>query len=140
MTAREYLEQVGKLNAEINQKLRLKEDLTEILTSKNQALNNVVVTRTPDPHSRDGMIARIADLDQEINELTDRFYDLKEEIAVMIHTLPESYYTVLKLRFLELKSLDATAKAMGYTKDNVVKLISKALEMVSIPETCEKSE
>ena len=79
-------------------------------------------------------VAKIVDLEAEINRDIDRLVDLKREIVGVIKSIsnPE-YQTLLEKRYLCFLTWEQIAVDMNYGIDNIYKLHSKALKCVAVP-------
>ena len=78
----------------------------------------------------EGVIVKIIDLENEIDEEIDRLVDLKQEIVSMIKQVknPE-YQTLLELRYLCFRTWEQIAVEMSYELRYLHKLHRRALEI-----------
>lgn len=76
----------------------------------------------------EGVIVKIIDLENEIDEEIDRLVDLKKDIVSLIKQVknPE-YQTLLELRYLCFRTWEQIAVAMSYDLSWVHRLHNKAL-------------
>lgn len=136
MTAKEYLNQAFRLDQRISSKI-------EIVSSLNDLARKCTPTITGMPHNpnkgSDNMataVAKIIDLQEEINKDIDRLVDLKKEIYSVIQKIDNvECKTLLELRYLSFKTWEEIAVIMDYCIDNVYRLHRKSLDMVHIPKT-----
>ena len=78
------------------------------------------------------VVAKIVDLQTEINHDIDRLIDLKREMVMLIKSVDNTEcQTLLELRYLCFKTWEQIAVDMGYTIDNVYRIHRKALSVVS---------
>lgn len=129
MTAKQYLSQIGRLNKVITNKL------TEIHQLKAMAYNITVVNegeivQTSGSSDRLGnMVARIVDMERELQSDIDKYIDVKGHIITQIESMPkESHYKVLFARYVEEKQFDDIADEMHHSLRHVMRLHASALE------------
>lgn len=115
MTAKVYLNQAYWLDRRIDSKLEQLSALKDMATKTTSAMNDDVVSHTRNVHSMQDVIAKIIDMQTEINADIDRLVDLKSEIMHVIKAVknPE-HQTLLELRYLCFKSWEYVAEQMGY--------------------------
>ena len=77
MNAVEYLEQIGRLDRLINSRLAILSSLENSATRTTAVMEGEVVSHTRNVHALQDTIARIMDLRDEVNAITDEFVDLK---------------------------------------------------------------
>ena len=134
MTAKEYLNQAFHLDQRINTKLEMLASLRDMATKTTSIMSDDVVSHTRNVHSMQDVIAKIADMQNEINEDIDRLVDLKQEIMHTIFAVqnPE-FRTMLELRYFCFRSWEDIAAKMNCTVSNVFKIHSRALQAVKVP-------
>ena len=139
MTAKEYPNQAYWLDRRIDSKLEQLSALRDMATKTTGIMNDVAVSHTRNVHSLQDVIAKIVDMQSEINADVDRLVDLKQEIMHAIKEVhnPE-YQTLLELRYLCFKSWEDIADAMCCTESNVYKVHSRALQAVTVPKVGSK--
>lgn len=135
MTAKEYLNQAFHLDQRINTKLDMLSTLKDMATKTTSLMRDDVVSHTRNVHSMEDTIAKIVDMQNEINADIDRLVDLKQEIMHTISAVGNlDYQTLLELRYICFYSWEEIAERMHCTVSNVFKLHSKALQSVAVPE------
>ena len=83
--------------------------------------------KTPD------IIAKIVDLEQEINEQIDKLISVRIEIAGVIGAVEDDVLRqVLQFRYIDGKPWERVAADMGYSWRNIHRLHSKALNKVKL--------
>ena len=128
MTATEYLDQIRRLDQMINSKLTILSSLEASTTRKTGNMAGETVSHTRNVHALQDTIARIMDLNQEIDADTDALVDLREEALHVIQRLEDaSCQTVLTLRYVWLKPWDAVAAALSYNLRSVYKVRTRAI-------------
>ena len=136
MTAKEFLSQAYWLDKRIDSKLSQIAALRNMVTKTNSVMNDSPVTHTRNVHSMQDTIAKIVDMEAEINADIDKLVDLKR---LIMHTIKDvgspEYQTLLELRYLNFKTWEEIASEMGYCANNVYKMHGKALSTVKLPES-----
>ena len=134
MTAKEYLRQLHKADVIINQRIQEKTDLRARLSSIGSFdySKERVQTSLPERAGYEKQIAKIIELEKEIDRLIDEYIDLKHKIIGQIHELRnERHIEILYKRYVENKRLEVVAAEMGYTFQYVVLLHGYALKEFS---------
>ena len=137
MTPKEYLNQAYWLDRRIDSKLEQLSALKDMVTKTTSAMTDDVVSHTRNVHSMQDVVAKIIDMQAEINADIDRLVDLKSEIMHVIKDVrnPE-HQTLLELRYLCFKSWEYVAEQMGYNVRHIYRLHDEAVEQITIPKTC----
>lgn len=136
MNAKEYLSQAYRLDQRINSKLEQLTSLNALATKCTYAITGM--PRNPDRgvSTMADAIAKIVDLQTEINQDIDRLVDLKRDMVRSIKAVDNTEcQTLLELRYLCFKTWEQIAVDMGYRVRNVYILHNEALEKIKIPET-----
>ena len=132
MTAKEYLGQAYRLDQRINSKLEQVASLNELATKCTWALTGMPRNPNRRTSTMAEVVAKIVDLQTEINHDIDRLIDLKREMVMLIKSVDNTEcQTLLELRYLCFKTWEQIAVDMGYTIDNVYRIHRKALSVVS---------
>lgn len=133
MTAKEYLSQAYRIDQRINSKLEQIVSLRALATKATSTLSDTPPSGTRNVHSMEDTIAKMVDLENEINVDIDTLVDLKREFVFIIKKIsnPE-YQTLLELRYLCFKTWEQIAVDMGYDLRYIHKLHGKALENCEI--------
>lgn len=132
MTAKEYLGQAYRLDQRINSKLEQVASLNELATKCTWALTGMPRNPNRRISTMAEVVAKIVDLQTEINHDIDRLIDLKREMVMLIKSVDNTEcQTLLELRYLCFKTWEQIAVDMGYTIDNVYRIHRKALSVVS---------
>lgn len=131
MKAKEYLQQLQRLDTIISQKMVELEDLRLKVTSTGSIdySKERVQTSPSGDAPFTNMIARIADLEDEINAEIDRFVDEKHKIINQIQGLKNAdYISLLFKRYVELKKFEIIAIEMNFTYQYILELHGYALK------------
>lgn len=132
MSTKDYLSQAYRIDQRINSKLAQVMSLRDLLSKATGTLSGAPKSATPNPHSMEDTIAKMVDLEIEINEDIDALVDLKAEIMRRIKRIENTeYQTILELRYLCFKRWEEIAVDMGYSLRRVYELHDCALEEIS---------
>lgn len=131
MGAKEYLQQLQKLDMVINQKLVEYDALRKTFSCVggiDYSLDRVQTT-APNSAKFTRVAEKIIELQEEIDNETDSFIDRKYEIMKQIHGLPNLIHVqILFKRYIEFKSLRTISDEIDYTYQYVVELHGRALK------------
>ena len=132
MSTKDYLSQAYRIDQRINSKLAQVMSLRDLLGKATGTLSGAPKAATPNPHSMEDTIAKMVDLENEINEDIDALIDLKAEIMRRIKRVENTeYQTILELRYLCFKRWEEIAVDMGYSLRRLYELHDCALEEIS---------
>jgi hypothetical protein len=134
MTIKEYLSQARYLDMRINSKIQQVASLNELATKCTVTLTGM--PRNPN-HSTSTMadaVAKIVDLQAEINRDIDALVDLKTEITGVIKAVsnPE-YQTILEKRYLCFLSWEQISVDMNYSMQYTFRMHDRALTEAAPP-------
>ena len=134
MSTKDYLSQAYRIDQRINSKLAQVMSLRDLLGKATGTLSGAPKAATPNPHSMEDTIAKMVDLENEINEDIDALVDLKAEIMRRIKRVENTdYQTILELRYLCFKRWEEVSIELGYSMQHLFRLHDEALEAVSFP-------
>ena len=134
MTAKEYLGQAYRLDQRINSKLEQVMSLRELTTKATATMSDLPSGAGHSVYRMQDIIAKIVDLENEINRDIDTLVDLKREMVATIKAVADpECQTLLELRYLCFKSWEHIAVTMGYGVRHVYKLHTAALEAFHVP-------
>ncbi len=133
MNAKEYLSQARYLDARINAKIKQVESLNALATSATSVLTGMPHSPNKATSKMADIVAKIVDLQAEINRDIDELVDLKKEIAALIKAvdLPDQQ-TILEKRYLCFQSWEQIAVDMGFSMHYLYKVHNSALEKCEI--------
>lgn len=131
MTAKEYLQQLQRLNTMINQKIKELDDLRSMSTSVGSfdySKERVQTSPSGDaPFTK--IMNKIVTLDEEINREIDFYVDEKHRIINQIQALQNPVHIqVLYKRYVELKHLKVISVELNYTYQYTKELHGYALK------------
>ena len=134
MIAKEYLQQLQKINMLINQRMQEKADLSAMsrCIASFDYTKNRVQTSPLEAASFTKTIEKIVVLEEEINGLIQEYVDLKHKIIGEIQGLKNcKFIEILHKKYVEGKGLERVADEMGYTFQYIVLLHGNALKEFS---------
>ena len=133
MTIKEYLSQAYRIDQRINSKLEQVRNLRELAVKATSTLSDTYSSGSGNKQKMEGVIVKIIDLENEIDEEIDRLVDLKQEIVSLIKKVknPE-YQTLLELRYLNFKTWEQIATEMHYSIQHTFRIHDKALSLLRI--------
>ena len=137
MTAREYLSQAHRLDQRIDAKIAQVASLNELATKCTSTLTGMPRNPNRGTSTMADAVAKIVDLQTEINRDIDRLVDLKREMVTVIKAVENiEYQTLLEKRYLCYQTWEQIAVDMGYSVRQVYRLHDEALEDVVVPQSC----
>lgn len=113
MCAKEYLQQIRKIKAQIAYKTAMVEELRSKLTSISVPLSDHVQASPSDKLA--GAISKISDLEKEIDVDLIQLTSTKKEIMAVLDQLDEPYISLIYKRYFESKSWEQISKEMNYS-------------------------
>ena len=138
MNAKEYLSQARYLDARINAKIKQVESLNALATSATSALTGMPHNPNKATSKMADIVAKIVDLQDEINHDIDTLVDLKSEIAEVIKAIPDvEQQTILEQRYLCFMPWEKIAVELQFTPRHIFRLHDEALKKIRIPESCQ---
>lgn len=135
MTPKEYLEQAVYLDQRINSKLTQIENLRSLATKVTTVYSDSPHNPAPDCQRLEKTIAKIIDLENDINKDIDKLVDLKRDITKTIKKVQnEKYRTLLEMRYLSRQSWEQIAVQLGYDSRHIRRMHGWALQKIKISE------
>lgn len=131
--AKDFLQQVQLCDAHINNKLEELAHLKDLAVRITATLKQDVVSCSGNHDKIGDAVAKIVDLENEINQAIDEFVDKKKEVSAVVEqiTNPDLLTVLYKRYFFPYESFEQIACEMGYTYRNVCYLHGKALQAVA---------
>ncbi len=134
MTAKEYLSQAFRLDQRINAKVAQVDALNDLATKCTATLTGMPRNPNRGTSMMADAIAKIIDLQAEINRDIDRLVDLKRELVTVIRSVENAeYQTLLELRYLCFRTWEDIAASMNYGSRYVHIMHARALAAVRLP-------
>jgi len=115
-TARDFLSQAYRIDQRINSKLEQVESLNELATKATSTLTGMPRNSNRATSTMADAVAKIIDLQAEINCDIDSLVDLKREIVSVIKSIEHlEYQTLLEKRYLCFLTWEQIAVDMHYS-------------------------
>lgn len=127
--AKEYLQKMRMYDARIESKLLEVQQLKAMITKITPTLKDDVVSSSGNQDKLGDAVAKIVDLENEINKDIDCYIDLKREVKAKLEKLTNpNYYKVLEKRYVQYHTFERIATEMHYSYRNITKLHGRALQ------------
>ena len=131
MTVKEYLSHAKFLDQRINSKIQQVAALNDLATKATSTLTGMPHNPNHATSTMEETIAKIIDLQAEINRDIDRLVDLKKELFGTIKAVGDTeFQTILEKRYLCFQSWEKISVEMGYDLRWLYRLHGKALDVV----------
>lgn len=126
--AQEYLEQVEKLNAMIENKMAESKQWRDVALGITSSTEGERVQSSGSQQKMADAIDRVVDLQAEINALIDKMIDLKQDIIKTIEHLNATEYDVLHKRYIQGMTFDEIGAAKRKSKSWATTVHGRALQ------------
>jgi len=131
MTAKEYLGQAYRLDQRINSKLEQVQSLRELSVKASATLTDMPRSGTRNVQRMEDIIAKMVDIETEINNDIDDLISTKQEVMSIIKGVAkQEHQSLLELRYMCFKSWEQIACELNYSISWVLKVHHKALRAV----------
>lgn len=128
MQVKEYLNTVNRLNRIIQNKLSELHQFKELSLSIPAIENKERVQTTPDFDKIGKVLAKIDEMERELDGKMDEYIAVKDMIVGQISDIPdEKYYNILFSKYVENKTLEKIADEKMYSFRHTTRLHSEAL-------------
>lgn len=128
MTTKQYLNQIDRINRMINNKLAEIYQLKTMVCSISVSANEDKVQSSSDKDKLGSAVAKIVDLENEINNAIDVYVDKKERIVSQIDSIKDIMeYQVLFSRYIEHKTFEQIAEDNDYSVRQILRIHGNAL-------------
>lgn len=129
METKEYLQQIGRYDRLINNKLVELAQYRSMAFSVSAVKNDERVQSSPSYDTMDKIVSKIEQMENEIDMLVDRYIDNKRIIISQIDSMSdEMTYQILFSRYVEQKTFEKMAIEMNYCYKQVIRRHGKALQ------------
>ena len=133
MIAPDVLLKPRQIRREIERKQMRIETLRRFAEHLTSPLREVRVKSTPDPTRMQALLAEAADEEKQLPLLEAELEQALAAAAIMISTLPdERLVHLMELRYLEGRSWEEVAAALGYSPSQTFKLHRAAMQQFTI--------
>lgn len=128
MTTKQYLNQIDRINRMINNKLAEIYQLKTMVCSISVSANEDKVQSSSDKDKLGSAVAKIVDLENEINKAIDVYVYKKEKIVAQIDSVKDIMeYQVLFSRYIEHKTFEQIAEDNDYSVRQILRIHGNAL-------------
>lgn len=129
MTAKEYLRQIGVLDAKISRRMKQIEELKLLATGTRSVLVSERVQSSPSGDKMSDAVAKWIDLEKEVTVMIDQLVDMKNRIIGEIHQLDdERYIRILEMRYIDQELWEQIALSMHMDVRHIYRLHGYALQ------------
>lgn len=129
METKEYLQQIGRYDRLINNKLVELAQYRSMACSVSAVQNDERVQSSPSYDTMDKIVSKIEQMENEIDMLVDRYIDNKRIIISQIDSMSdEMTYQILFSRYVEQKTFEKMAIEMNYCYKQIIRRHGKALQ------------
>lgn len=127
--AQEYLERIKWLDVLIDSKLEELSRLDSMVHRVTPVMNTTGAGGSYNPDRHGDAIAKIVDLQKEINQDNDEFIDLRREASELLKRISKpEHYQVLHKRYVLYETFEQIAIEMKYSYRNVCNIHGRALQ------------
>jgi hypothetical protein len=128
MTAKEYLEQVRRLNNEINSLIVEYEMMQTLATKVTASCEGERVQASGNQDKIGSAVVKLIEYQEKINRKIDAYVDMRDDILQVLHKLSRAeYIDVLYKRYFEFKKWEQIACEIFMGFRGTLKLHAKAL-------------
>lgn len=128
MTTKQYLNQIARINRMINNKLAEIYQLKTMVCSISVSMNEDKVQTSQGNDILGNSVAKIIDLENEINKAIDAYVNKKEQIISQIDSIQDIMeYQVLFSRYIEFKTFEQIAVDNNYSVRQILRIHGNAL-------------
>jgi hypothetical protein len=133
LTPKEFLSQAFRIDQRINAKIEQIQSLRELVTKATATLTDMPFGGTRNNHRMEGIIVKMVDLENEINDDLQRLVNLKREIVSIIQSVeaPE-LQTILEQRYLCYTTWEEIAVKLHIDIRWVHRLHNRALNEIDV--------
>lgn len=129
--AKAYLRKIELFDANINNRISDLQELKSLVTKITATISTVCVSGSGNQDRLGDAVAKIVDMQDEINLKIDKYIALKKEISELLEQIQDSdQVKVLHKRYFEYKAWEQIACEMNYSYRNVCYIHGKALQAV----------
>ena len=128
MTTKQYLNQIDRINRTIKNKLSEIYQLKTMVCSISVSSDESKVQTSSDKDKMGSAVAKIVDLENEINEIIDVYAVKRERIISQIEAISDVMeYQVLFSRYIENKTFEQIAEDNEYSVRQIIRIHENAL-------------
>lgn len=128
-----YLKQAKRLDDIINLKIEQLSDLKLQSTAISSLHDTEKVKTSLNPNQLSGLVAKMVDLENEINKEIDKLYSVKKDIMHSINLIDnKDYQVLLNLRYLNFLTWEEIAAKMRYSIRWIYKMHKEAIMKIKL--------
>ena len=128
MTTKQYLNQIHRIDQIINNKLSEIYQLKNLACSISVSSDSDRVQTSSDQDPLGSAVAKIVDLENEVNDCIDHFSEKRRKIITQIDSIENHMqYQVLFSRYIERKTFEKIADDNGYSVRQILRIHGEAL-------------
>lgn len=128
---KKYLQQIRLYDSRISIKLEELQRLKEMVLRITPTLKDDVVSGEGNQDKLSDAVAKIVDLEVEINRDVDRYVNAKQEISATLGKLTDpDQLRVLHMRYVQYKTWEQIANEMGFSYRWVCTIHGRALQEI----------
>lgn len=128
MTTKQYLGQIDRYNKIISNKLSEIYQLKSLACSISVSVDNEKIQTSSDKDRLGAAVAKIVDLENEINSTIDSFLEKRGKIIMQIDSMESViYYQVLFSRYIEQETFEKIAEETEYSLRQILRIHGRAL-------------
>ena len=132
MTTKQFLSQAYRIDQRINSKLEQVQSLRELATKATSTLSGTPPSGSRNVHRMEDVIAKMLDLESEINGDIDVLLETKKHVAEVIKRVKEpEYQTVLEMRYLCYQPWENISNTLAYSPQHTFRIHNKAISAVA---------
>lgn len=130
MTAKEFLQQIRKMDKLIENKLAEVQQWKDIATNTSPNMTGERVQSSGNPHKMSDAIGRYIDLEREINQDIDRLVEAKKDVIGVIEQLNATEYDVIHKIYVQYLTFDEVAYACKHSRSWATTIHGMALKHI----------
>lgn len=128
MTTKQYLGQIDRYNKIISNKLSEIYQLKSLACSISVSADKEKIQTSSDKDRLGAAVAKIVDLESEINSTIDTFLEKRKKIIMQIDSMESViYYQVLFSRYIEQETFEKIAEETEYSLRQILRIHGRAL-------------
>lgn len=128
MDTKQYLSQIRRLDRQIQNKLSELYNLKMMASSITVSNEGERVQTSGDKDQLGAVVAKVVDMENEVNKMVDLFVDTRNRIIIQIDSLDDlDSYDILSMRYVAGKTFHEISEKTGWSIRKVFSLHGKAL-------------
>lgn len=130
MKAKDYLQQISKLDKMIQNKMIEKEQWKDMATSTTASSDGERVQSSGSQQKMADAVCKYVAIEAEINSQIDKLIELKKDVISTIEQLPSTEYDLLHIVYIQFKSFEEAAEIYKKTYSWATTVHGRALKHV----------